>query len=77
MAQVPAALGGGHLVFTPDDPGKPRPAITTERAISGTLIAHVAALFEPVEPEEISPALLAWIGAALNLSTALPGRADA
>jgi hypothetical protein len=77
MAQVPAALGGGKLVFTPDDPGKPRPAITTERAIAGRLIAGVAALFEPVEPEEISPALLAWVGAALNLSTALPGRADA
>src|SRR5579864_5032077 len=49
QAQVPHELGGGKLVFTPDDPGRPRPAITTERAIAGRLIADVAALFGPAE----------------------------
>jgi len=77
QAQVPAALGGGNLVFTPDAPGQPRPAITTERAIAGRLIDQVAGLFGSVEPEEISPALTAWFEAALRLPTAPPVPADA
>jgi hypothetical protein len=77
MARVPAAIGGGTLVFTPDDPGKPRPAITTERGIDGRLIADVAALFGPVERQESSPALIAWLGAALRLPTAPPVPVDA
>jgi hypothetical protein len=67
--RVPKEIGGGMLIFSPDAPGKPRPAVVTERGIAGSIIAEIAALFEPQQQQEVSPALAEWFGNALGLST--------
>jgi hypothetical protein len=65
--QVPLKQGGGMLMFSPDEPGTPRPAVVTARGLGGTVIAEVAALFGPVEQQEIPPALTEWFSAAIGL----------
>ena len=47
--------------------GEPIAAVVTERGVGGTVIAEVAALFGPVEQQEIPPALTEWFSAAIGL----------
>jgi len=76
QAQIPLEKGGGSWLFRPDQPGRARPPIMTERAIAGSLIAEIAELFGPVPPLDVSPELAALVEAAITVRAPEPERRD-